>query len=422
MRTNLLLLITCLISVIATGQVSKSSKLRVYIDCKGFECDESYIKSQINVVDFFNDNVAADAHVLITSQPSGGGEQYQLIFYGQNQFQTYRDTLYFNTKLNSTGVEVREQLIHFIQLGLLPMVSKTIYAETFRINMKIDTTVVPQKIPYDEWGYVVVNIGADGEYSADQNYTSSRAGGSFSFNRTTEKSRAYIGSFGSKYHSVYKYRDSSGTKEFKVNNNDYGLTHYFVVSLGRRWGFGYLGRISSNSFLNFRTKSYFKLLWELNFFPYSDVNNRSFVIRYGADVTYFKYYDSTIYNKRKETLYGHEASAAINFYQKWGSFSTGMYYRSYLKDASLNSMGANIYWNIRITGGLSFYVSATGNIVHDQVYLPKGNATEQEVLTRRRQLQSTFDYYTSFGLNLRFGSKLNNFVNPRIAGYRGFSL
>ena len=69
-----------------------------------------------------------------------------------------------------------------------------------------------------------------------------------------------------------------------------------------------------------------------------------------------------------------------------------------------------------ITGGLSFNIHASYNIVHNQVYLPKGGATEQEILTRRRQLQTNFEYYFGFGINYRFGSNLNNFINPRFDG------
>jgi len=50
---------------------------------------------------------------------------------------------------------------------------------------------------------------------------------------------------------------------------------------------------------------------------------------------------------------------------------------------------------------------------YDQIYLPKDEADITEVLTRRRQIASGYNFYTSFGLNYRFGSKLNNFVNPR---------
>jgi hypothetical protein len=52
--------------------------------------------------------------------------------------------------------------------------------------------------------------------------------------------------------------------------------------------------------------------------------------------------------------------------------------------------------------------------------LVKGDISEQDVLTRKRQLASTYNYYTGFGLNFRFGSILNNFVNPRFEGYGGF--
>ena len=73
--------------------------------------------------------------------------------------------------------------------------------------------------------------------------------------------------------------------------------------------------------------------------------------------------------------------------------------------------------NLRITGGLSFYVYSSGGLIHDQVYLEKGNATIQEILTRRRQLASTYSFNSGAGLSFRFGSILNNFVNPRFSGY-----
>lgn len=83
-------------------------------------------------------------------------------------------------------------------------------------------------------------------------------------------------------------------------------------------------------------------------------------------------------------------------------------------------MGLNANSDVRIGSGLSFFANLNANIVHNQIYLVKGNITEQELLTRQRQLGSTFNYYTSFGLAYRFGSILNNFVNPRFDGYGGF--
>ncbi|MEJ7680063.1 MAG: hypothetical protein WKG06_19825 [Segetibacter sp.] len=81
-------------------------------------------------------------------------------------------------------------------------------------------------------------------------------------------------------------------------------------------------------------------------------------------------------------------------------------------------MSANA--DIKISGSFSFFVNVNAAIVHDQINLVRSGASEQEVLTRKRQIASNFNYNTSFGINFRFGSILNNFVNPRFEGYGGF--
>ncbi len=158
---------------------------------------------------------------------------------------------------------------------------------------------------------------------------------------------------------------------------------------------------------------------EYNIFPYKEVNSKFFTVSYGLNVRKNKYYDTTIYNKIKETLYAHGVEGNISFNQKWGSTSVGINYQNYLHDFKLFNLGVSGNINVRITGGLSFNFFAFGGLTRDQLYLPKGGATEQEILTRRRQLASGYNYYTSFGINYRFGSKLNNFVNPRFEGGGG---
>lgn len=414
----LLLSSCCLLSI---AQNQPPAKPGLFLDCNGTACDGNYLRSEINLVDFLNERTAADVHVLITAlDGSGGTEQYQLIFYGQKRFNGYRDTLRFVTPLNATKAEKREQLLHYLKLGLVPLLAKTGYAWAVDVRLKLPGTGPAVPSTKDKWGYVVFNINAEGSLSADQNYTNEVGTGSFLVNRTTDKLRLQAGAYGSSYKYTYKVKDSAGTTKYEVNNTDFGVQHYLVAAVSRHFSMGYLVRYSGNTFQNLKRKVYFNPVLELNLFSYADINNRSFLIRYGADVTSFAYHDTTLYNKLKETLYGHEASVSINFNQKWGSFSSGMYYRNYFADPALYSTGANLTFNIRIAGGLSFYVSGNGNIIHDQVYLQKGGATEQEILIRKRQLESSFDYFTSVGVNFRFGSKLNSFVNQRIGGYRGF--
>jgi hypothetical protein len=51
--------------------------------------------------------------------------------------------------------------------------------------------------------------------------------------------------------------------------------------------------------------------------------------------------------------------------------------------------------------------------IHDQVYLPKGNRDQADVLLRRRALLTGYEYNARVGLTYTFGSIFNNVVNPR---------
>ncbi|HZF66158.1 MAG TPA: hypothetical protein VEZ55_16825 [Chitinophagaceae bacterium] len=403
------------------AQGTHPQRLKVFIDCSRTRCDRAFIISEIRVVDFLLDRIASDVHVLITSQGAGGGgRQYQLIFYGQHTFKNRLDTLRFTTDPNATDSEIRDQLVHSIKLGLVPFIAKTAYGTSLKLEMKESGTLPMNTDAADRWNFWVFRVGVNGELSGERVYKSSRGSSEFSAQRTTEKLKVEFYLFGSQRKSRFEYESTSGNTDYEVKNSEYGLFHNIVRSFDAHWSYGYQASYSNNTFSNYKSRIYVNPAIEYNIYPYQQANNRFFVVRYGLDVTMYNYYDSTIYNKTDESLFGHKFSAALTLNQKWGTFNSGIFYRNYLHDWKLNSMGINVNVNVRVTGGLSFNINSSGRIVHDQVYLVKGAASEQEVLTRRRQLASSFNYNTSFGVNYRFGSKLNNFINPRFEGYGGF--
>ncbi len=385
----------------------------------------TFIRSEINLVDFLLDNKAADVHVLITNQRTGGGgEQYQLIFFGQNSFRNLSDTIRFNTSANGTDFENRDQLIKYLKMGLAPYVAKTAAAKDVKIEFKkadIEQGKKTESAPAtkDPWNYWVFTMGANGNINADDVYKSLRFSGNFSVNRTTEELKVSFRLYGSKNKSTYEYETITGNEKFVVNNNNYGFSHFLVKSLSSHWSYGYEANYSSSTFSNNKGMMFLKSAIEYDIFPYKEVNNKYFTISYGLNVRKNKYYDTTIFNKVNETLFAHGLEANISFNQKWGSTSVGINYQNYLHNWNFYNLGMSGNINVRITGGLSFNFFAFGALTRDQLYLPKGGATEQEVLTRRRQLASGYNYYTSFGINYRFGSKLNNFVNPRFEGSGG---
>jgi hypothetical protein len=404
----------------AQNNNSTSRRLKVFIDCSNTWCDQTFIKTEINIVDFLLDNQAADLHVLITEQSTGsGGSQYQLIFFGQNQFKNQSDTLRFITSPNATDFEERDLLIKYIKLGLAPFVAKTSSVSGITINMKQENTSGEKKdsaVTKDPWNYWVLRVSANGNINADEHYKEHRFNGRFSVNRTTEDLKINFSIYGNKNKTKYEDETTSGVYQYISENNQYGFNHSLIKSLNGHWSYGYEANISSSTFSNIRRKLFFRTGLEYDIFPYKDVNNKYLTISYTVDLSNNKYYDSTLYEKTKETLAGHGVEVNLSLNQKWGSANIGASYHNYFNNWKYFNAGLNMFLSVRISGGLSFNISMFGGLTRDQLYLIKGEASEQEILTRRRQLASGYNYYTSIGLSYRFGSKLSNFVNPRFEG------
>jgi hypothetical protein len=387
-------------------------------------CDFNFIRTEITIVDFVKDQPSAELQVLVTAQGVGsGGTQYQMDFYGQNGYEDYNNKLVFITKPTATASEKRTALLHYMMLGLSPIIAKTPFADKIKIKMK-DNNIggLPpyESDNHDKWNFWVYRIAARGDLSADRVYKNNTTSANFSANRTTNELKVEFYVNGSLKNSTYSYKTDSTTTSYKVRNSEYGFYHNLVKSFSTHWSYGYQTNYFNSTFNNIQRRIYFNPAIEHNFFDYKEVNNRFFVIRYGLDITNNNYYDTTIYNKLQETLYGHRFSAALTLNKRWGTFNSGIFYRNYFHNWRLSSMGISTYADVRITGGLSFFVQLNGSVVHNQMSLVKGSATEQEVLTKRRQLASNYNYNTSFGLSFRFGSIINNFVNPRFDGYGGF--
>ncbi len=72
--------------------------------------------------------------------------------------------------------------------------------------------------------------------------------------------------------------------------------------------------------------------------------------------------------------------------------------------------------SLRVIQGLSVNLNGSASRIRDQLSLRKGDASEDEVLLRRRELETSYDYHVSFGISYTFGSIYNNIVNPRFGG------
>ena len=94
----------------------------------------------------------------------------------------------------------------------------------------------------------------------------------------------------------------------------------------------------------------------------------------------------------------------------------GMNASQYLQDLDRYAVEFNGSVEVRITQGLSIELGGNVAFIYNQLNLPKGDADLEEVLLRRRLLETDYEAGFSVGFRYRFGSIFNNVVNPRLNG------
>jgi hypothetical protein len=158
---------------------------------------------------------------------------------------------------------------------------------------------------------------------------------------------------------------------------------------------------------------------EYDVYPYGEATRRQVRVKYSAGAAGFRYRETTLLGKDSETHPTHELEIATELRQPWGSISASVRGSQYLHDTSKQS--ASVFGGVewRIVKGLSMNLFANYDFIHDQLHLPRGELSDDDVLARLRELQTGYRYFVSFGLSYSFGSIFNSVVNPRFGSGRG---
>ncbi|GAI81285.1 unnamed protein product [marine sediment metagenome] len=128
---------------------------------------------------------------------------------------------------------------------------------------------------------------------------------------------------------------------------------------------------------------------------------------------YNEYIEETVYEKTSESLWGQSLDVTLEVKQPWGNATISVDGSHYFHDASKNRVSLWGHMSIRLVRGLNLDIFGSYSRIHDQLNLPKGDASLDEILLRRRELATDYDYRISIGLSYTFGSVYSNVVNPR---------
>jgi hypothetical protein len=383
----------------------KKSAPKVFIDCR--RCDRDYIRTEITFVNYVRDRQDADVHVLITTQQTGsGGQEYTMEFIGQNDYSQIQHTLRYLSNGTDVRDEVREGYVEVLKKGLFPFVMHSPIAEHISIIFK--ERLEPTSVE-DKWKFWIFNVGLRGGLSGEESTSEKSVRGNFSANRMTPEMKLRFRLEGEFEEDRF---DINGDSIISTSS-DKEAGGYYVKSLGDHWSAGGWLDLESSTYSNLDFQANLAPAIEYNFFPYYESTRRRLRVLYRLNYYYNNYIEETIFGKTSEGLWGQSLDVTLEVKQPWGNASISVDGSHYFHDASKNRVSLWGHMSIRLVRGLNLDVFGSYSRIHDQLNLSKGGASLDEILLRRRELATDYDYSISIGLSYTFGSVYSNVVNPR---------
>ena len=392
---------------------------RVFLDCG--PCDDDYIRKEVTFVDYVRNRDVADVHVLVTTQDTGAGREWTLKYIGLGAHQGTDLTLVYNSQRTQTDDEVRSGFVEVFKRGLLRYALDTAIGKRLQVTLKKsdqDEQTTPAK---DRWNFWVYEIEGSGNFNGEEQSSGRSINMSIDANRTTDAWRTSI-DLGANYRESKFLLDEdedepgSGRRTLLSVRRDLEASGIVVKSLTQHWSFGMMGSAESQTFRNFVVNTRVAPGIEYNLFPYSESTRRMLTFQYTVGHVYHRYREETIFGKLSEQLIDQRAEVGLSMRQPWGRANAEFSFRQFLDDPSKYSLGLEGGTEVRLFKGFSVFLFSELVRTRDQIYLPRGQASTEEILLRQRQLLTGYQYFFDFGFSYTFGSIFNNIVNPRFGG------
>ena len=413
MRRFLLACFLLAFPVTAAGQADTVPAVNVFLDCQADGCDSQHFRQEIEFVNWVRDRTVADVHLLITSQgAAGGGSAYQLTYIGQRAFAGDSVTLRLSVPQTATEPEQRELLTQRIAQGLVHYAARTSVAGRIRLEFAEEDEQRTTRAPaHDPWNLWVFSFGLDGSTNGESRELSREADLSFDASRISEKWKFEFDIEGTYEEDRFELTNRTASR---VTRN-YNAGMFLARALAPLWSAGFSVEVGRSTFRNQDLYSRAATLLEYSFFPYDQFSRRELTLQYSVGARYFDYQELTIYDRLEERRFDHELRLSLDFQQPWGEAGASLSGSHYLHNIKRGNLSIDGNIDVRLFRGLSLEISGRYARVHDQLYIAKGDDDDEDVLLRRRELETNYEYETSIGISYTFGSIYNNIVNPRLS-------
>jgi hypothetical protein len=381
---------------------------RLYIDCN--RCDMAHIRRELSYVNHVRDPAVAQIHVLVTDQGTGSGPpRFTLFFEGRDGFQGTSQTLQYTSRADDSFARQRTGLTRMLQVGLVPYLAQTPLASGLRVTYDANGAVAlpPSVDPWNSWTF---ELYGGGNFNVDAARSILNARYGFYADRVTEEWKIRLRPYFN--HNVRIFQTNNG--EIRSIQRRHGVESHLIHSLGPNWGAGVFAEYITSTFENLRHRFSASPAIEYSLFPYDESSRRQITFSYRVGGEVVDYFEETIYEQTEETLFDQSLNVSVQYREPWGSVSAALRGSNYLHDMSHYRITFNSNVSVRIIEGVAVSLGANFQRINDQLSLPRGSASLEEILLQQRQLATSYRAWGDVGLTYRFGSIYSNVVNPRL--------
>jgi hypothetical protein len=395
----------------------RSAALKVFLDCGS--CDLNYFRTEITFINYVRDRADAEVHVLVTTQDTGGGgTEYTIRYIGLGRFAGVDQTLKHFAAQTQTDDERRAGLLARFRLGLIRYAAETTLASRLKITFDSPSSKeAAADVTNDPWNFWVFGVNANGSIEGQESGSEKDIEASISANRTTEAWKMNFGASGEFSRESFVLDDGD---TFTADARNIEANALVAKSVNPHWSIGGIGAVQSSIFSNYALRTRLAAGIEYDLFPYSESTRRILALLYTVGWERADYEETTLYGKDEENLLDHKFETTLDLRQPWGGASASFELAQYLSQPSKYRLSVEGGVEVRLFKGFSVEMFGEASRRRDQLSLRRGDATNEEILVRQRELATGYQYDFGFGVSYSFGSIFNNVVNPRFRNAGGF--
>ena len=382
----------------------------LYIKCD--RCDNSFLKNEIKYINHVREQGLADIQLFIyRNRNANNGSRYSLDFIGKNKFSGKDLSLVVDTNPRFTRDEVRNALKRKIDIGLIYFLMESEISNSISISYdSINNKNESLESTSDKWKNWVFQSAGEVNFENETSRKESNIRIELDADKVTDKIKLQFDIDFER--SNNKYDNNNNTFISKRNRKSFGAKS--VWSINNKWSAGFNVGASGDTYQNIDFRYYIMPAIEYSFFPYNEFVRREMVINYRIGFGYRNYIEETIYDKLEEYVYLHQLAFETRFRQPWGEIYTNLRGKTFLQEPSKNRFSLDSWFSIRVFEGLNVRFGGEIELIRDQLSLPKGNASIEDLLLQQQEIATDFRSQFRIAIGYTFGSAFNNYLNSRL--------